>query len=74
MEWPRKIKEWVVINASVTNPYKKYWSASVTLCGMDINGIGGSIEKAYNDLTCNIINSKMYREGAMQLIEKQTNT
>lgn len=38
------------MKASVTNPYKNYWSASVTL-GNDINGTGDTIEKAYNDLT-----------------------
>jgi hypothetical protein len=52
-----QIKLWVVKMASVTNPYKKYWSASVTL-GLDINGTGSSIEKAYNSLTDRIFNSK----------------
>lgn len=40
---------WIVRKAAVTNPYKKYWSASVTL-GSDINGIGDTIQKAYEDL------------------------
>ncbi len=44
------VKQWVVQNASVTNPYKKYWSASVTL-GYDYAEQGDTIEKAYQALT-----------------------
>jgi hypothetical protein len=43
------IKQWVVMNASVTRPTKNIWSASVTL-GIDVNGLGETIEKAYVDL------------------------
>lgn len=50
------VKQWVVQNAHVNNPYKKYWSASVTL-GYDYNGEGGTIEKAYNDLVDKIMKS-----------------
>lgn len=57
-----KIRQWVVKKAAVTNPYKKYWSASVTLGGMDINGQGATIEKAYQGLTDIIENSKYYLE------------
>lgn len=46
----KDVKIWVVMKASVTNPYKKYWSASVTL-GNDVNGTGNTIEKAYKNLT-----------------------
>lgn len=44
------VKEWVVKTASVTNPYKKYWSASVTIIN-DYAGKGDTIEKAYINLT-----------------------
>lgn len=55
------IKSWVVIKASITYPHKKYWSASVTVCGMDVSGIGSTIEKAYNDLTCNLMLNKEHK-------------
>ena len=55
------IKSWVVMTASVTNPHQKYWSASVTICGMDVNGQGVSIEKAYQDLTANLMINSEYR-------------
>lgn len=42
--------EWIVKNAAVTYPYKKYWSASVTLGGCDINGTGNTIQRAYENL------------------------
>jgi len=54
------IKKWVVQKASVTNPYGKYWSASVTL-KMDINGTGPTIEKAYQSLTELIYTSPYYK-------------
>lgn len=50
------VKEWVVNRSKVTNPYKKYWSASVCL-GYDYNGEGDTIEKAYNSLTDLIMKS-----------------
>jgi hypothetical protein len=53
-----RVKKWVVQKASVTNPNKDYWSASVTLGGMDYNGFGSTIEKAYNNLTADIVTSK----------------
>jgi hypothetical protein len=55
-----QVKEWVVKTASVTNPSKRYWSASVTLGGMDINGNGYTIEKAYKELTKYILGSTYY--------------
>lgn len=56
------IKNWVVMKASITNPHKKYWSASVTICGMDVNGQGNSIEKAYKDLAANLMLNQKHRE------------
>lgn len=55
-----KIKAWVVQTSTVTNPYKRYWSASVTL-HMDINGTGDTIEKAYLSLTKLIYTSPYYK-------------
>jgi hypothetical protein len=51
------VKNWVVRTASVTKPYNKDWSVSVTL-GMDINEYGSTIEIAYRKLTDRIINSE----------------
>lgn len=62
-----QIKAWVVKKSTVTNPYGKYWSASVTLGGMDINGRGPSIEKAYQDLTFFIERSEYYYEELSRL-------
>lgn len=50
------VKRWVVMNAHVNNPYKKYWSASVTI-GYDYYGKGKTIEEAYNDMTDQIFKS-----------------
>lgn len=55
------IKNWVIMKATVTNPNKKYWSASVTILGMDVNGQGATIEKAYCDLTANLMLNSEYR-------------
>jgi len=49
---------WIQKKASVTYPNKKYWSASVTLGGIDINGAGTTIQKAYESLRSKIKNSK----------------
>lgn len=57
------IKSWVVMKASVTNPHKRYWSASVTICGMDVNGMGDTIEKAYCDLTSNLMMNREHRSA-----------
>lgn len=54
----QKVKKWVVQKAVVTSPFMNYWSVSVTLGGMDINGTGDTIEKAYNALVVEIITSK----------------
>lgn len=51
--------EWIVQKAAVTYPYKKYWSASVTLGGTDVNGEGATIQKAYRALQTKIEESKM---------------
>lgn len=64
----QEIKQWVVKKATVTNPYKKYWSASVTLGGMDINGEGDTIEKAYQMLTAFIAASKYYSKELFKII------
>jgi hypothetical protein len=63
-----QIKAWVVKKASVTNPYKKYWSASVTIGGMDVNETGDTIEKAYNALTDRLFNSNYYKLEIAKLI------
>jgi hypothetical protein len=55
------IKNWVVMKASIANPHKKYWRASVTICGIDVNGMGSTIEKAYCDLVCNLMLNKEHR-------------
>lgn len=46
--------EWIQKVGSVTCPYRKYWSVSVTLGGVDINGTGDTIQKAYKDLQMRI--------------------
>ncbi len=50
------VKAWVVNNAKVHNPYKKYWSAAVTI-GYDYYGKGNTIERAYNDIVDKIMKS-----------------
>lgn len=50
------VKKWVVNHSHVNNPYKKYWSAAVTI-GYDYYGKGDTIEQAYNDLTDYIMKS-----------------
>lgn len=55
------IKHWVVLNAAVTRPTKNIWSASVTILGYDENGVGDSIERAYNDLADHIRSNDGYR-------------
>lgn len=55
-----EVKAWVVKNSVITQPKKTFWSASVTIGGSDINGIGSTIEKAYQDLTSEIYFSGYY--------------
>jgi len=50
------VKEWVVKHSKVNNPFKKYWSAAVTI-GYDHYGKGDTIEQAYNDMTDQIFKS-----------------
>jgi hypothetical protein len=50
------VKRWVVNNAHVNNPYKKSWTAAVTI-GYDYYGEGDTIEKAYNDMVDQIFKS-----------------
>ena len=57
------------MKAAITNPHKKYWSASVTISGMDVNGQGISIEKAYQDLTSNLMLNSEHRDF---IIKKMT--
>lgn len=45
-----EIRQWVIKTASVTKPYDREWSVSVTLVS-DINETADTIEKAYNKLT-----------------------
>ena len=54
------IKRWVVMKAVVSNPYDRYWSASVTI-GYDLYGKGETIEGAYNDLTDHIFGSNFLK-------------
>lgn len=61
------------MKASVTNPNKKYWSASVTICGMDINGQGSSIEKAYCDLVSNLMLNSSHREFIINRMNPNNN-
>ncbi len=66
------IKVWVAIKSKITNPYGRYWSASTTLCGMDINGEGQTIEDAYNALTDVIFKSRLYSAAIQQLSSWRT--
>ena len=50
------VKMWVVQTAHVNNPYKKSWTAAVTI-GYDYYGEGDTIEQAYNDMTDQIFKS-----------------
>jgi hypothetical protein len=65
------IKGWVVQKASVTMPRKDEWSASVTLGGMDINGIGETVEKAYNELVSFIKQSPYYSTKLQEIFDRQ---
>lgn len=67
----QKVKQWVVLNAAITKPYRsdwqtrpkndqRWWSASTTLT-YDIYGLGETIEQAYEALTDEIVgNSAWY--------------
>lgn len=63
-----QIKLWVTLKSHLTNPYKKYWSASVTLGGMDVNGTGNTIEKAYISLTKRITESPYLSKALQKLL------
>lgn len=65
------VKCWVAVKAKVSNPYGKYWSASTTLAGMDINGVGETIEDAYNCLTDLIFKYAHYTEAIQKLTSWQ---
>lgn len=56
----KKIKIWVVKKASVTKPYNKKWSVSVTLGGYEHQEYCDTIEEGYNKLTDFIFNSKYW--------------
>ena len=68
----KDIKAWVVQKASITKPYGKVWSASVTIGGMDINGVGDTIEKAYNDLTLYINQNSYYSTELQKILNRKT--
>lgn len=51
---------WIVKNSTVNNPYKKYWSAAITLGGADIYGKGDTIQAAYKDLYNQIESSEHF--------------
>lgn len=55
------IKYLVVMHANVTYPYKKYWSASLTIGGYDANGTGHTIEEAYINLAIMIKSSQHFK-------------
>lgn len=59
-----EVKAWVVKKASVTKPYNKDWSASVTLDGYDYNETAATIEGAYKKLTDHIYTSE-YLNGKL---------
>ena len=66
------VKTWVALKARTSNPYGRYWSAYTTLCGMDINGEGQTIEDAYNALTDVILKSRLYSVGIQNLSSWRT--
>jgi len=51
------VKQWVVNNAAVNNPYKKKWWYAAVSIGYDYAGKGETIEKAYNDLVEQVVTS-----------------
>lgn len=69
MSW-NQVKFWVIINSFVTNPYGKYWSASVTLGGMDVNGTGSTIEESYVKLTTEIMLSAHSKMALEKIVNK----
>lgn len=64
------IKSWVVMTSAVTNPTKNIWSASVTILGYDENGMGASIERAYNDLVDILVANEGYRFYIIEKLNK----
>jgi hypothetical protein len=64
------IKSWVVMKATVTRPTKNIWSASVTILGYDENGMGSTIERAYNDLVDNLVANEGYRFYIIEKLNK----
>lgn len=71
MSTKEKIKNWIVTTASVTKPYDKEWSVSVTLNCYDYNEYGETIEKAYRKLTDRIFNSKYLKDCFIKQVIKQ---
>lgn len=65
-----QIKCWVVMKATVTRPTKNIWSASVTILGYDENGMGATIERAYNDLTDHLLSNDGYRFYILKKLNK----
>jgi hypothetical protein len=61
------VKHWVVMTAAVTKPSKNIWSASVTILGYDENGVGSTIERAYNDLADHILAHGGYKFYVLNL-------
>ncbi len=51
------VKRWVVNESAVNNPYKKSWTAAITIGGYDYYGEGNTIEAAYEDMTNQIMKS-----------------
>lgn len=60
------VKMWVVKTAHVNNPYKKSWTAAVTI-GYDYYGEGSTIEQAYNDMVDQIMKSPYIMSQLVQI-------
>jgi len=59
------VKLWVVKKAKVNNPYKKSWTAAVTI-GYDYYGEGETIEAAYNHMVEQIFTSPFLMSQLVQ--------
>lgn len=67
-----QVKRWVVNNASLTNPNKGWWYASVTIGGYDYNERGELAEQAYDNLTNYILKFRFITDSLQVIIDKQS--
>lgn len=67
----QQIKDWVIQKSSVTKPYDKDWSVSVTLGGLDINETSDTIEKAYDKLVGRIWISNYLLDAINKILNPQ---